>query len=189
MLKLLPDVPWAPSQFSITTHPFRIFSIRLVPTWVPSGVVTTQSPTQKSNCEYSSPEQGAAPEPTSAMATGVPNVSRAMSTSPFRVVLLMCVSSPFPPRATPGRMSVSRESGPPVDPVAVLLPALSESCPFYGRGGCAEGATECGAEVAVTRVAEIVGQAREVAAAVQEPLQGDPEAKPITIGVQGRAHH
>ncbi len=56
---LVPFVPLAPFHVSRSAHPFRILSILLEPAGFPSGVWTSQSPTQKSNCRYSGARQGA----------------------------------------------------------------------------------------------------------------------------------
>src|SRR5215813_14462030 len=53
LLKLLPSPPAPPVQFSSTTQSPRIRSILLVPAFVPCGLYTSHSPSQKSNCRYS----------------------------------------------------------------------------------------------------------------------------------------
>jgi hypothetical protein len=49
MLRLFPEPPPAPVQFSCNAQPPRMGSIRLLPAFDPSGFRTSQSPIQKSN--------------------------------------------------------------------------------------------------------------------------------------------
>jgi hypothetical protein len=59
MLMLRPVPPPDARQFSAMPQPFSIFSMRFVPTSLPCGLCTTQSPTQKSNWRYSGAVHGA----------------------------------------------------------------------------------------------------------------------------------
>src|SRR5689334_4174786 len=60
MLKLDPTLPPAPVQCSCSTQPPYSLVTRLWPAALPAGLVTSQSPSQKSNWRYSGAVQGVA---------------------------------------------------------------------------------------------------------------------------------